>query len=229
MNADKTCNLYIVDVDLYKKTLMDIIIAKYIKAPIGILNDINNEAAEIIPKNKIKRKIRKFTDNSAFITLKDHKDNLPHSLKCRLINPAKSSIRIVSKNILDEIIPKIEEKIKLKQWKSTDNVIKWFNKIKNKNRYTFIKFDIEKFYPSISKGLLLKSIEFAKKYAKITNPEIETILHLCKTVLMHNNEVWIKKDAEKDLFDVLIGSYHGAEVCKLIGFFFIKQSKPNFT
>ena len=59
--------------------------------------------------------------------------------------PSKSSIGIVIKNILDEITPKIKEKTKLKQWKSTDNVIKWFNKIKNKNCYTFIKFDIEEF------------------------------------------------------------------------------------
>ena len=43
------------------------------------------------------------------------------------------------------LIPKIKEETKLKQWKSTDNVIKWFNKIKNKNCYTFIKFDIEEF------------------------------------------------------------------------------------
>ena len=117
------------------------------------------------------------------------------------------------------LIPKIKEKTKLKQWKSTNKVIKWFNEIKNKISYTFIKFDIEEFHPSISKGLLLKSIEFAKKYAKIKNSEIEIILHSCKTVLIHNNEVWIKKDAEKDLFDVPMGSYHGAEVRKLIGLF----------
>ena len=56
---------------------MDNITAKYKKAPIETLNNINNEAADIIAKNKIKRKIRKFTDNNAFITLKDHKDNFP--------------------------------------------------------------------------------------------------------------------------------------------------------
>ena len=103
---------------------MDNITAKYKKAPVEILNNINNETADIIAKNKIKGKIRKFTENNAFITFKDHKDNFPYSLKCKLLNPSKSSIGIVSKNILDEIIPKIKEKTKLKQWKSTDNVIK---------------------------------------------------------------------------------------------------------
>ena len=71
---------------------MDNITAKYKKAPIEILKNINNEVAEIIAKNKIKGKIRKFTDINAFIYFKDHKDNFSHSLKCRLINPAKSSI-----------------------------------------------------------------------------------------------------------------------------------------
>ena len=40
----------------------------------------------------------------------------------------------------------------------TDNVIKWFNKINNKSSYTFIKFNKEESYPSISKNLLLKNI-----------------------------------------------------------------------
>ena len=40
---------------------------------------------------------------------------------------------------------------------------------------------------------------------------------------MHNNEVWIKKDAEKDLLDVPTGSYHGAEVCELIGLFLLNN------
>ena len=142
---------------------MDNITAIYKKAPIETLININNEATGIISKNKIKGKIRSFTDNNAFITFKDHKKNFLYNLKCKLLNPAKSSIGIISKNILDEIIPKIKEKTKLQQWKNTENFITWFKKITNKSSYTFIKFDIEEFYPSISKNLLLKPIEFAKK------------------------------------------------------------------
>ena len=128
---------------------MDNITTSYKKAPIETSININNEATGIISKNKIKGKIRSFTDNNAFITFKDHKENFPYNLKCRLLNPAKSSIGIINKNILDEIFPKIKEKTKLQQWKNTNNVITWFNKINNKSSYTFIKFDIEKFYPSI--------------------------------------------------------------------------------
>ena len=79
----------------------------------------------------------------------------------------------------------------------------------------------------------MKSIEFAKKYTKITSSDIEIILHSCKTALIHDNEVWIKKAAKEDLFDVPIGSYHGAEVCELIGLFLLNNlnqflSKENF-
>ena len=42
--------------------------------------------------------------------------------------------------------------------KSTDNVIKWANKINKKNSYMITKLDIEEFYPSISKNLLPKAI-----------------------------------------------------------------------
>ena len=85
----------------------------------------------------------------------------------------QSSIGIISKNIIDVIIPKLKEKTKSKQWKNTNNVIKQFNKINNKNSSTFIKFDIKEFYLSIIKNLLLKSIEFAKKYTKTTSLDMK--------------------------------------------------------
>ena len=68
---------------------------------------------------------------------------------------------------------------------------------------------------------------------KITNSDVDTILHSCKTVLRHVNEVWIKNNAKEDLLDVPIGGYHGAEVCQLIVLFLLNNlnlllSKDNF-
>ena len=37
-------------------------------------------------------------------------------------------------------------------------------------------------------------------------------------------EVWIKKNAKEDLFDVPMGSYHGDEVCELIVLFLLNNS-----
>ena len=56
----------------------------------------------------------------AFITLKDHKDNFANRPTCRLINPAKSKLGKVSKQILDRILnSEIRTKTKLNQWKNT--------------------------------------------------------------------------------------------------------------
>ena len=47
----------------------------------------------------------------AFITLKDHKENFKNSLPCRLINPAKSEMGLVSKWILGNINGRRKEKL----------------------------------------------------------------------------------------------------------------------
>jgi len=50
----------------------------------------------------------------AFITLKDHKDNFQNKPTCKLINPAKSEIGRISKQILDNINTTIRQKTGLK-------------------------------------------------------------------------------------------------------------------
>ena len=61
-------------------------------------------------------------------------------------------------------------------------VLGWFNNIKNKNLFTFMKFDVVDFYPSISNKLLIISIQFARKYVDLSNDQIEIILHRRYTV-----------------------------------------------
>ena len=46
--------------------------------------------------------------------------------------------------------------------------IEWFKKIKNKCKATFTQFDIIDFYPSITKNILIHSINYARKYIEIT-------------------------------------------------------------
>ena len=60
----------------------------------------------------------------------------------------------MSKKILESKIEKIRKLSLLNSWKNTDSVIKWFNGLENKENLKFIVFDVEKFYPSISKDLL---------------------------------------------------------------------------
>ena len=45
-----------------------------------------------------------------------------------------------------------------------------------------------------------------------------------KTLLFSDGEPWVKKDQEND-FDVPMGCYDGAEVCKLVGTYQLDQLK----
>ena len=206
VNADKTANLYKMDVEMYNKLLFESVTAKYKKAPPEAINIINSEAQSLISVNEVKGKIRKMNTNHAFITIKDHKSNFPYKINCRLLNPCKSSIGKLSKCILDKIIPEIKIKTKLQQWKNTIDVLNWFQSIKNKDTFTFIKYDVVEFYPNISKQLLLDSFKFAKKYVNISDADINTIINSCKTILIYKNEAWVKKDSSEDYFDIPMGT-----------------------
>ena len=98
----------------------------------------------------------------AFITLKDHKENFRKKSSCRLINPCKPEIGKVSKQILEKIIREIKEKIRLNQWKNTNDTLTWLSEIKLKNKQSFITLDICDFYPSIDENQLNYALEFAR-------------------------------------------------------------------
>ena len=89
----------------------------------------------------------------------------------------------------------------INQWKNTQAVLNWFDKIENKNKVAFIQFDIESFYPSITQKLLDKSIQYATEITTISNEELDTIMQSGKTLLFHNQEPWVKRDGDED-FDV---------------------------
>ena len=52
-----------------------------------------------------------YSDQNAFITLKDHKENFRNSTKCKLINPSKSEVGLISKKYLSNIISENIEKL----------------------------------------------------------------------------------------------------------------------
>ena len=156
----------------------------------------------------------------AFVTLKDHKNNFENSLPCRLINPAKSETGLISKVILDKISNAVRTATGVNQWKNSMAVIDWFKNLQEKNKHTFISFDIVDFYPSISESLLMKAIDFAKMHTHISSKEIKIIMHSRKSLLFDKGKPWMKKES-KDLFDVTMGSYDGAEICDLVGLFIL--------
>ena len=138
----------------------------------------------------------------------------------RLINPAKSEIGKVSKRIIEKINEEVKSLSNVNQWKNTKNVTAWFQDIENKKNCSFTQFDIEEFYPSISKDLLLNSIEYAKQFTSIKQSDIDIVMHARKSILFNDNDLWIKRHGDPN-FDVTMGSFDGAELCELVGLYIL--------
>jgi predicted GIY-YIG superfamily endonuclease len=219
VSADKSSNLYKMPVDDYKHHLLNNITKDYKRADRGDVLRTNKEAAKIAEKLKVEEKAEILSDSPAFVTIKDHKDDFPGRIKCRLINPSKTQIGIISKNILEKVNKEIRLKSGSNQWQSTKEVLHWFNGLQNKNNLTFLQFDIESFYPSISEELLLKAINFAKQFTTLSQDDIEIILHSRKTFLFSSGEPYVKKENEN--FDVPMGGYDSAEISELVGLYIL--------
>ena len=110
----------------------------------------------------------------------------------------------------------------MNQWRNTASVIDWFKAINDKNRATFLKFDVKDFYPSISCELIKDSLSFARTYADISAEDEKIILHACNSLLFYKEGEWVKKEGE-GTFDITMGSYHGAEACELVGLFILNK------
>ena len=164
------------------------------------------------------------SESNAFLTIKDHKNNFPNSIKCRVINPASNNLGKVSKRILDDVNSKCRVASGVNQWKSTQDVLKWFflahSANPTKEKAKFIQFDICEFYPSITEELLRNSLNFAKSHTTISPDEEELIMACRKSVLFNNGKVWTKKDKD---FDVTMGAQDGAEIAELTGIYLLKQ------
>ena len=224
--ADKTTNVYKMRPDNYDKLLTENVTAKYKAAPTGIKRKIDLEAKSIAKSLNLQDRVECLAERPAFITLKDHKENFNTAPKCRLLNPAKSEIGIISKHHLQQINNEIRTQIAVNQWRNTASVIEWFKKIENKDNTRFIQLDIVDFYPSISEKLLNEALTFGKSITNIDEETLRIIQHCRKSILFTNDKVWIKK--ESDIFDVTMGSFDGAEVCELVGLYLLNQLKIKF-
>ena len=222
VNADKSSNIYKLSKDDYNKYMVENITKTYKKCNKTKVNQINYQVKTIIEKLEIIDRVEKMQESEAFVTIKYHKDNFPNSLSFRLINPSKSDIGKISKTILDKINEAIINNTKVNRWKNTSEVIKWFENITNKKHYSFINFDAENFYPSISLKLFTDAINYAKNIIDINDQELAIIMQSRKTLLFQNGEPWVKKLCDQD-FDVPMGCFDGAEVCDTTGLFLLHQ------
>ena len=218
--------MYLMSRDSYDKLLRDNITKTYKTCSKNAKHVIDHEASVIANKLGIAKRVEVCAEKKAYYTLKDHKPEFPNKPSCRLINPAKSEIGLMSKRILERINSEVRTTTELPQWRNTHSVIDWFKNLPSRQGVSFIKFDIVEFYPSISEELLHKAINFAKLHTTISSQDIEIIWHARKSLLFDNTSTWSKKEGGE--FDVTMGSYDGAEVCELVGLYVLEQLSKKF-
>ena len=107
----------------------------------------------------------------------------------------------------------------MKSYLNSFDTIDWFRKIKNKSKASFIQFDIIDFYPSISKKILIDSINYTREYIDITKEQYDIILACRKTVLENNGTTWIKSGPVN--FDVPMGGYNSSQIADLMGLYIL--------
>ena len=158
VSADKSGNIYKIEKDEYKKLLRDNITKTYKKSNGKKLRDINFAAKKLAEKFSVVDRVEVMQETEAYITIKDHKDEFPHKIPCRLVNPSKSNTGKISKAILDTINKNIARSTEINQWINTLNIIDWYANYMGKNKASFVQFDLEYFYPSTTSDLLYNSI-----------------------------------------------------------------------
>ena len=111
--------------------------------------------------------------------------------------------------------------MQVNQRKISQAEVAWFkNKNRNKNNASFIVFDIESFYPSISPKLFHKAINFVKTVCDIPDKDISIIMQSVRTLLFNNRNPLLKKSGNKE-FDVPMGCFDVVDVCELVGVYIL--------
>ena len=111
--TDKSTNLYELPKENYKKLLHDSITQTHKKTPVNAKRKIDRESKKFAKNLSLEDRMECYSDNHAYITLKDHKESFRNSIKCRLINPSKSEVGLVSKCYLSNIIADVSKKTKV--------------------------------------------------------------------------------------------------------------------
>ena len=220
--ADKSVSMYKMEKTEYKKHLMNSVTSTYKKADDTNMHSINMESKEIANSLGLDDRMEHMKQPEAYVTVKDHKPDFHARPSFRLINPSKTDVGKVSKVMLDEINTELLASIRVNQWKNTKAVISWFNSIRGKRNCTFVQFDIDSFYPSITIDLFNQAFEFASEYVNIPDNYKTVIMHARRTLLFSDEVPWTKKTNGTD-FDVPMGSWDGAEVCELVGAFLLSK------
>ena len=233
--ADKSRNYYKLSPQETEKLTIDNITKDYRLIEKTAVNAVDLKAKEIATTlgNGLEYMMQVYTPKEAYVTLKDTKEDFKSNKPCRVINGAKTDVGKISKILIRRIIEEILPQTGLNLWKSTPDVLRWFDTIKSKpnmvktrkNTTKFLVFDIEKYYPSISENLVRNAIKFAQKFCFISQSDINIIMTARESFLFYKEKVYVKKIQPQ--FDVPMGSWDGAEISELCGIYLLYKLTRN--
>ena len=171
MAADKTTNNYELTTNQFNEKLQRDIQKDFKKAEKAAVNADIVVQKEVVKDFDLKERVMYCPPQTAYVTLKDHKENFDNDPKCRLINPAKIEIGKLSKKILSRVVEDVRAKTKLKLWKNTDSVVNWYENLSDKKNLKFIQYDISEYYGNISKVLFTEAVDWATQFTNIDEKE----------------------------------------------------------
>ena len=190
----KELYIYIYD---YKKLLKENVTRDYKKTDTEVASDINKVSKTVAQKMHLDYKMEVFQKKESFVTLKDHKENFENNSKCRLINPSKTDIGKIAKQILQSYVHKLRDMAGVNRWGNTTGVTEWFSSMKGALKNPkFLIFDIESFYPSISQQLLEDALNYVGSFTRVTNDEREIVMHARNSLLYHDGSYWSKNSGD---------------------------------
>ena len=103
LSADKAQNFYEITKEDYEKIIHENVTKKYKKADMSLPKRINGEARKIAKTFNVADRLDTMAKQEYFITLKDHKEDCGTNPKYHLLNPTKSQLGKISKQILQKI------------------------------------------------------------------------------------------------------------------------------
>ena len=71
------------------------------------------------------------------------------------------------------------------------------------------------------------ALDYASQFSNFNKSDTDIIFHSCDSLLFSGDDVWKKNDTDS-YFDIQMGSFHGAEVCDLVGLYILDKLKSIF-
>ena len=101
--ADKSNNFYTVDVETYKTLRNNNVEKSYKLSSYRTVEQVDKISRNIAESLKLENRIQKHTTSECTFTLKDQKEHFVTRPECRLLNPAKNQLGIITKCKVEEI------------------------------------------------------------------------------------------------------------------------------